>query len=112
MSLRRGDIAYVAVKGPYTTKPRPVVIVQATATLDMMESITVCPITSAQVDATFVRVPVAQGGRSGLDRPSWVMVDKIVTVPRSAVEAPPVGKLDVDELAELETALKNWLDLP
>ena len=28
MSLRRGDIVYVAVKGPYTTKPRPVVVVQ------------------------------------------------------------------------------------
>jgi len=28
MTPRRGDIAYVAVKGPYTTKPRPVVIVR------------------------------------------------------------------------------------
>jgi hypothetical protein len=34
MSLRRGDILYVAVKGPYTTKPRPVVVVRATETLD------------------------------------------------------------------------------
>ena len=32
MSLRCGDILYVAIKGAYTTKPRPVVIVQATAT--------------------------------------------------------------------------------
>lgn len=44
MSLRRGDIVYVAVKGPYTTKPRPVVVVQATETLDLLESVTVCPI--------------------------------------------------------------------
>ena len=84
MNLRRGDIVYVAVKGPYTTKPRPVVVVQATATLEMMESVTVCPITSVEIDATFVRVPVAEGQRSGLDRSSWIMVDKIVTVPRSA----------------------------
>jgi len=59
MSLRRGDIAYVAVKGPYTTKPRPVVVVQATETLDLLESVTVCPITSVDLGAHYVRVPVA-----------------------------------------------------
>ena len=29
MILRRGTIAYVAIKGPYTGKPRPVVVIQA-----------------------------------------------------------------------------------
>ncbi len=111
MSLKRGDIVYVAVKGPYTTKPRPVVVVQATATLEMMESVTVCPITSVEVDAGFVRVPVAEGQRSGLDRGSWIMADKIVTVPRSALRLPAVGRLESRELSELEDALRNWLDL-
>lgn len=111
MTPRRGDIAYVAVKGPYTTKPRPVVIVQATATLEVMESVTVCPITSLEVEAQFVRVPVAEGERSGLDRQSWIMADKIVTVPRSALKLPAVGRLDARELSELEAALRNWLDL-
>ena len=36
MNLRRGDIVYVAVKGPYTAKPRPVVVIQATETLDLL----------------------------------------------------------------------------
>lgn len=111
MNLRRGDIVYVAVKGPYTTKPRPVVVVQATATLELMESVTVCPITSVEIDADFVRIPVAEGQRSGLDRSSWIMADKIVTVPRSALRLPAVGTLDARELSELEAALKNWLDL-
>ena len=111
MNLRRGDIVYVAVKGPYTAKPRPVVVVQATATLEMMESVTVCPITSVEIDAEFVRVPVAEGQRSGLDRSSWIMADKIVTVPRSALKVPAIGRLDARELSELEAALKNWLDL-
>jgi len=111
MSLRRGDIVYVAVKGPYTTKPRPVVIIQATATLELMESVTVCPITSVEVDASFVRVAIAEGERSGLDRASWIMADKIVTVPRSALRLPVVGKLDARELSDLEDALRNWLDL-
>jgi len=111
MTLRRGDIVLVAVKGPYTSKPRPVVIIQATETLDLMESVTVCPITSVETGAGFVRVPVASGRRSGLDRSSWIMADKIVTVPRSALKSEPVGRLDTRETAELESAITAWLDL-
>jgi mRNA interferase MazF len=111
MNLKRGDIVLVAVKGPYTGKPRPVVVVQATATLDLLESVTVCPITSVEIGAAFVRVPVAVGRRTGLDHLSWVMADKVVTVPRSAIKSPVVGRLDSRELTALETALRTWLDL-
>src|SRR6266571_7173282 len=105
MSLRRGDIVLVAVKGPYTSKPRPVVIVQATETLDLMESVTVCPITSVETEADFVRISVAAGRRSGLERDSWIMADKLVTVPRSALKSEPVGRADAREMAELGVAL-------
>lgn len=111
MSLKRGDIVLVAVKGPYTGKPRPVVVVQATATLDLVESVTVCPITSVEAGAAFVRVPVGMGRRTGLDRVSWIMADKVVTVPRLAIKSPVVGRLDAHELTALETALRTWLDL-
>lgn len=111
MTLRRGDIVLVAVKGPYTSKPRPVVIVQATETLDLMESITVCPITSVETGADFVRVSIAAGRRSGLDRDSWIMADKIVTVPRSALKSEPVGRVDAREMGALVAALTAWLDL-
>ena len=111
MSLRRGDIVYVAVKGPYTIKPRPVVVVQATETLDLLESVTVCPVTSVDLGAHFVRVAIGTGRRSGLDRDSWIMADKVVTVPRSALKSPPVGRLDARELSQLEAALRTWLDL-
>ena len=111
MSLRRGDIVLVAVKGPYTSKPRPVVVVQATETLDLMESVTVCPITSVETGADFVRVPIASGRRSGLDRDSWIMADKIVTVPRSALKTEPVGRLDARETDQLGSAIRAWLDL-
>lgn len=111
MSLRRGDIVYVAVKGPYTTKPRPVVVVQATETLDLLESVTVCPVTSVDLGAHFVRVAITTGRRSGLDHDSWIMADKVVTVPRSALKSSPVGRLDARELSQLEAALRTWLDL-
>lgn len=111
MSLKRGDIVLVAVKGPYTSKPRPVVVVQASETLDLMESITVCPITSVETGADLVRVSIAAGRRSGLDRDSWIMADKTVTVPRSALKAEPVGRVDAREMVALEAALRAWLDL-
>jgi len=111
MNLRRGDIVYVAVKGPYTAKPRPVVVVQATATLDLLESVTVCPITSVDIGANFVRVAIATGRRSGLDRDSWIMADKVVTVPRPALKSSPVGRLDAAELSQLDVAIRTWLDL-
>jgi mRNA interferase MazF len=111
MSLRRGDIVYVAVKGPYTTKPRPVAVVQATETLDLLESVTVCLITSVDIGAHLVRVAISTGRRSGLDRDSWIMADKVVTVPKSALKSSPVGRLDARELSQLEEALRTWLDL-
>ena len=111
MNIRRGDIVYVAVKGPYTAKPRPVVVMQATETLDLLESVTVCPVTSVDLGAHFVRVAVATGRRSGLDRDSWIMADKVVTVPRSALKSSPIGRLDARELSQLEAALRTWLDL-
>ena len=56
-------------------------------------------------------VAVAERQRSGLDRPSWIMAYKIVTVPRAALKSPAVGKLDARELSELDDALRIWLDL-
>jgi mRNA-degrading endonuclease toxin of MazEF toxin-antitoxin module len=74
MNFRRGDLVWVAVKGPYTGKPRPAVVVQATADSD-------------------------------------VMADKIVTVPKDAIESPAFGRLSPREVARLNGALRFWLGL-
>ncbi len=111
MSLRRGDIVQVAVKGPYASKPRPAVVIQATETLDPLESVTVRQVTSVHFGAPCVRVAVASGRRSGLDRDSWIVADKVVTVPRAAPKSTAIGKLDAVELSQLEAALRTWLDL-
>lgn len=41
MSLRRGDLVTVAAKGPYTAKPRPALVVQASETLAYRDSVTI-----------------------------------------------------------------------
>src|ERR1700691_129449 len=51
--MKRGEIR-TAAGGPYYTKPRPVVIIQADWYIDM-DSITVCPFTSDNTDAPSVR---------------------------------------------------------
>ena len=108
--MTRGDIVVVAAKGAYTGKPRPAVIVQADIFNQAHASVTLCPITSECIDAALFRVPVPPGDRTGLAAPSQVMVDKIVSVPRLAIDR-PVGRCSDDEIGAISDALRRWLEL-
>lgn len=108
--MTRGEIVVVAARGAYTGKPRPALIVQSDLFNDTHVSVTVCPITSEVVDADLFRIALLPGARTGLDRPSQVMVDKIVSVPRNAVSR-TIGRSSVEELARVADALSRWLDL-
>lgn len=108
--MTRGEIVFVSARGAYTGKPRPALIVQSDVFNETHASITVCPITSAVVDADLFRVALMPGGRTGLDRPSQVMVDKIVSVPRTAVTR-TIGRSSAEEMATVSAALSRWLDL-
>jgi mRNA interferase MazF len=106
----RGAIVVIASKGPYTGKPRPALVVQADLFNPTHASVTVCPITSDCIDAPLFRVALPPGTRTGLQTPSQVMVDKIVSVPRAAV-AKHVGDCDDQEVAAVDDALRRWLAL-
>lgn len=108
--MTRGSIVVVAAKGAYTGKPRPALIVQSDLFNPTHASVTVCPITSDCVDAPLFRVALPPGERTGLRAPSQVMVDKIVSVPRSAVES-EIGRCDDAELIAADDALRRWLVL-
>lgn len=108
--MTRGAVVIVAAKGAYTGKPRPAIIVQADLFNPTHASITVCPITSDCVDAPLFRVPLPPGDRTGLSTASQVMVDKVVSVPRTAIVR-EVGRCDSDQLAAVADALRVWLDL-
>ena len=83
--MKRGDIVVVAARGAYTGKPRPALIVQSDLFNDTHSSLSICPITPEVIDAPLFRVSLPPGTRTGLDAPSQVMTDKIVSVPRAAV---------------------------
>jgi mRNA interferase MazF len=100
--VKRGAIVVVAAKGAYTGKPRPALVVQSDLFNPTHQSVTICPITSDCVDAPLFRIPLPPGERTGLRVISQIMVDKIVSVPRSAITA---------ELEAAEDALRRWLGL-
>jgi mRNA interferase MazF len=110
VEVTRGSIVVLAAKGAYTGKPRPAVVVQSDAFNTTHASITVCPITSDCVDAPLFRVLLPPGSRTGLTVTSQVMVDKVSTVPRSAVDR-PIGTCDDLHLEQIDDALRRWLDL-
>jgi mRNA interferase MazF len=108
--LQRGLIVTVASAGVYAGKPRPAVVVQANRWLQGHLSMTLCPLTSTLLDAPLVRISVQASATNGLLKPSQLMADKLFTVPTAAIGA-VVGQLEPPALAELELALRSWLEL-
>ena len=106
----RGDLVIVATRGAYTSRPRPALVVQADLFNDTHASVTVCPVTSDVIDAPLFRIAVPPGARTGLQSASQVMVDKVASVPRSAIGR-RIGGCDPTELELVEDALRRWLAL-
>jgi len=104
--MRRGDIVSVA-GGVYATKSRPALVIQDDR-FDAIESLTVCPFTSTDVDAPLLRVPVTADEENGLDQDSFLMVDKVTTVRRSNARG-VVGRLEAATLVEFERRLLVFL---
>jgi len=107
--VTRGEIYTAAARGPYTGKPRPVVILQDDR-FDATASITICPFTTNPVEAPLIRLPIDSSEENGLDQPSQLMIDKVTTVPRSSV-SDRLGRLRDDELVALNRALIVFLGL-
>lgn len=108
--MTRGSIVVLAAKGAYMGKPWRAVVVQSDAFNATHSSITVCPVTSDCVDAPLFRIALPPGDRTGLVVASQAMVDKVSSVPRSAVDR-AIGACDALHLEQIEEALRRWLDL-
>jgi mRNA interferase MazF len=107
--VTRGEIYTAAARGPYTGKPRPVVVLQDDR-FDATASVTVCPFTTDPVEAPLLRLPIDPSEDNGLEQPSQLMVDKVTTVPRSSL-GERLGKLRDEELVALNRSLIVFLGL-
>ena len=107
--MRRGDICIAAVRGAFTGKPRPVVIVQDDR-FDANDSIVVCPLTTDPTQAPIFRLSVQPSAESGLRAPCRMMVDKLTAVPRRRLGR-LVGSLASEEVKALNRAIFVFLGL-
>ncbi|TMJ01630.1 MAG: type II toxin-antitoxin system PemK/MazF family toxin [Alphaproteobacteria bacterium] len=107
--MKRGEVWTLAGASHYGGKPRSVVIVQDDR-FDEIASITVCLLTSNGTQAQAFRVPVDPTEASGLAQPSWLMADKITTVPKARLGR-RIGRLDDETMLRLNRAMLVFLGL-
>ena len=81
--MRRGDLVTVAMSGDFG-KPRPALIIQSDRFADT-GTVTVLLVTSTNVEAPLLRVLVQPDAENGLIQPSWVMIDKAMSVKRERI---------------------------
>ena len=107
--MTRGEIWTAAGDVEYASKPRPVVIIQHEhfASLD---SVTICGFTRDPVDLPLFRILVQPSNLNGLEFPSRIMVDKILTIRRSRLGY-RIGRLEDRDIVRLDRAIATFLGL-
>lgn len=100
----------VAAKGDYG-KPRPAVVVQDSRMADVVDSVTVCFLTTdlTELHGT-LRVDISPLVTNGLHQPSQVQVEKLMTFPRDKVRG-PIGVIEPHQLRAIEIGLMVHLGL-
>jgi mRNA interferase MazF len=107
--LKRGEIWTAAGPADYAGKPRPVVVVQHEK-FESLDSLTVCGFTRDPSDLPLFRIAVEPSEANGLEFVSRIMVDKILTVPKTKLGY-RIGKLSERDMARLNQAIVTFLGL-
>jgi mRNA interferase MazF len=106
--MKRGEIWTVS-GGDYAGKPRPVVVLQDDR-FDMTASLTVCGFTTDSTEAPLFRLRIEPDEQNGLNAPSWLMVDKITTVPKAKI-GKQLGRVADDDVVRLNRAVLVFLGI-
>ncbi len=106
--MNRGELWTVA-GGVYASRPRPALIIQDDRFRDT-GSVTVLPLTTTDVPAQFLRIAVPASASTGLDRRSYLMIDKLTTVRRANVVT-RLGRIPTDLLVDVERGLLVFLGM-
>jgi mRNA interferase MazF len=108
--LRRGDIVTVADRsGEFTGKPRPTIVLQNPLFYETA-TVAVCPVTSLAVAAPALRISVVADAATGLEQPSWAMIDRLGTIRRRRIGR-RIGRLDDATLLAIDRALVVFLGI-
>jgi mRNA interferase MazF len=109
MNYRRGDVVICAPPGDFG-KPRPAVVVQSDLFNESHASVTLCPVTTYEVDAPLFRVRLKPTAANGLKHDSHAMADKLTTLRADRIGS-VVGRLSDAEFQRVEDAVMLWLGL-
>lgn len=104
----RGEVWSVSAGG-YTSKPRPAIVVQSDDVQGVGSTI-LCLLTSEKNDAVNTRIEVDPSKENGLEKTSYIMTDKIVSVRRESL-GQKIGKLEKKHIALMNQSLKDVLGL-
>jgi mRNA interferase MazF len=107
--VKRGDIYYVVPPRDFG-KQRPAVVIQPPLFLASASTVTFCLMTGSVQFVNPMRILVNPTKTNGLDQPSLIQVDKIVTVDTERIRN-RIGSITPTQLATLDAALKLWLGL-
>jgi mRNA interferase MazF len=107
--MKRGEIWTVSGGQDYAGKPRPAVILQDDR-FDATNSITICAFTSDETDAPLLRLAISPSETNGLRILCRLMVDKIVTVPKSKLGS-RIGTLSQEDVLRLNQSVLLFLGL-
>ena len=106
--MKRGEI-WTLQDRQYASKARPVVVIQSDK-LSSFDSIILCLFTSFESGDISTRVPVEPSAENGLQKKSFVMTDKIVTVDKKML-GKRVGALSDEDMTAISEQLKIILGL-
>lgn len=106
--MMRGDFVTIAMQGDFG-KPRPALLIQADQ-FDEHATVTVLLVSGTLVNAPLFRITVQPSVENGLQKPSQVMVDKVMTVKRDKL-GQAFGRIDVYAMVEVERCLAVFLGI-
>jgi len=103
---KRGEVCLISLD-----EERPAIVISSDALNRHSLHISVVPVSTAEHRVFSLR-PRLRAGSGGLDRESWAKCDQVTTVAKSRAVYPPLGVLETADLARIELAIKQALELP
>ena len=108
--MQRGEIWIATGNEGFSGKPAPFVIVQRNMSIPLRQSVMVCRVTSSLEDAMLFRLSLNPSAENGLEKPSSISVDKVLTIKKSNLTR-QIGRITENELLQLDDLLRFWLGL-
>lgn len=95
--------------GEFTSKPRPVVVMQNTSYINSKGTVIVCPVSTVLVGVDLV-LSLEPSPENGLKLKSVVRADLITTV-RKARLGEKIGAINAVDVLRMNEIMRDWLNL-